>query len=124
MGYLANTDPPPLKDGQVRCHACRNATCLTSSGHYRKHVDLFGMHCPTKHQLGVSYALTELPPVEHRGEAVTLALDPERVRLSDRKGSGNGVRRYGDCLDCGALVSGERKFCGMCAMRRDRRGRP
>lgn len=76
------------------------------------------MHCPARLPAGRTFILTELPPVEHRGEAVTLALDLERARKTYVSGD---PKRRGVCLDCGALVSGERKFCGMCAMQRAER---
>lgn len=110
------TRAPRLKPGQVRCHACRNTVTLTSTGNYRGHHDLFGGPCDARRPQVVDP--TELPPVMHRGQPVTSGLTTERVRVS-KPSFGEGVRLYGDCEDCGAFVTGERRFCGLCLVRHE-----
>lgn len=104
--------PPMLKPGQVRCHACRNAATLNPSGDYRQHRDLFDGPCDAKRPQSVTPI--ELPPVLHRGQPVTLRLD----RGASPSGKGGGVRAWGECETCGALVTGERRFCGLCLAER------
>lgn len=108
--------PPRLKPGQVRCHACRNAVTLTTRGAYRAHSDLFGGPCDVQRPQG--FTLDTLPPVVFRGELVTPGLDKGRPVGTHPKGSGSGVRASGDCETCGAVVSGERRFCGVCLANR------
>ncbi len=108
--------PPDLKPGQVRCRVCRQATTLTTTGVYRSHRDLFGNPCGARSPQAI-VKLDVVPDV---------ILPPEPKYVTPTKGEaterekGSGVRAWGNCEECDAFVSGERRFCGKCLVRRER----
>lgn len=106
--------PPTLRDGQARCPACRQAVTLTPTGRLRMHDDLTGWPCPNRAASHEPVALDTLPPVTGVPAA------PPRVEgpLPATTAPSGGPRAYGYCETCGALVSGERRFCGICLARR------
>lgn len=114
----ATAAPPTLREGQVRCPVCRNATSLTPRGYLRQHRDLFGDTCTNK----------------ATGERVPFVAPPvvlPRVRTGPVRDPANTPERYkrppgesrldvgSECRDCGKWLPGERILCGRCYVRRD-----
>lgn len=106
---------PTLKDGQARCPVCRQAVTLTSTGRLRQHRDLTGYPCTNRAANLEPVHLDELPPVIIPGLP---DWRPDQPPPEPKPPKPPGPRTRGSCQTCGALVSGERRFCGICLARR------
>lgn len=119
---VATVPPPPLKEGQVRCMVCRNATRTTPRGYLRKHTDLFGGPCfnrSTGEPTHVAAPPIELPPEPHLAPVAELG-DSLRERHAAPK-SASRLDVGSECRECGKWLPGERSLCGRCfVVRRNR----
>lgn len=77
----------------------------------RKHRDRDGIHCVAD----ATGSLTELPPVNLPTRHPKRPLDRP---LPDTDAPKGGPRAWGHCEECDTIVSGERRFCGICLANR------
>lgn len=90
-------EPPPLRDGQARCPACRNGATVLDSGLLRAHRDLFETACWNR---------------SPESEPLTFTTPPVVFDEANR------TPPNGSCQECQKWVPPMRRLCGACMSRR------
>lgn len=112
--------PKPLEDGKARCPGCSAVIAVTKNGRLRKHRAPSGEDCAVATVVQPQFHLDELPPVVIPEQRTSGRKPPRRKTLDDLvpADAANGAT-YGECVDCGKWLPGERTVCGWCYVQRN-----